>query len=471
MRGHDRPVLLALAALVIARAVGIASLSMDHLRSFTTLWPIDLANVNQAIWNTAHGRPYFCTIYYQALRDHFDPMLMLFAPIYLLTDDIFWLFLAYAALVGSGAMAVYLLARRTLSGVALPLLFALYFLAFAPLFELTVLEIRGDMLAVPFLLLAWLGYAEKRFPLFAAAAALAMTCKETVALVMVLWGLLALLQRRPLKWVLLPAATGAAVLLFTLFVYHPYIQGFAYKHVLYEHPPRVLGTGLLLAPSSWWFLLRRFFAFSGVLGLLSPAPLLPATPLVVAPLLWREMLQKELWLHCLAPAYPFLLVALIQGTRKLLGALSHLRRPRLLVGAFLAASTAGALIGAWPTVRPVAPDGDDRAAWELIDEIPPRASVSASPLALAALSSRPLLHSLAIKDHRGRDIDPLAVDYILFEPARLRLSKRVSEGRRLEPTYFSLVRRVRSDPAFELVASRGSWELYRRRSAAPPPPG
>ncbi len=467
-RADHRPVLLAVASLVAVRAVALAVVATDRCRSFASLWPIDLANVNQAIWNTAHGRPYFCTLFYQGPRDHFDPMLMALSPVYLFTDNIFWVFLAYAALVGSGALAVHRLARGALAGPTLPLLFALYFLAFSPLLELNVLEIRGDVLAVPFLLLAWVAYAERRFPTFAAALGLAMTCKESVALVVALWGVLALLERRPARWVVTPIVAGAAVLLFTLFVYHPYIQGHAYKHTLLEHPPADLGLGHLVAPDSWSFLIRRFFAASGLLGLLSPAALLPSAPLTLAPFVWREMLQRELWLHCLAPAYPFLFAAMIRATATLQARLPSSRRGTALLAAFLAVSTGAMVVDSWLRLRPPPPDADDRAAWELIAMIPPRASVSAPPLALAALSTRPRLHSLGVKDHRARDIDPLAVDFVLLEPGRLRWSKLVREGQRrqLEAQYFAMVERVRAGPDFVPVARRGSWELHRRVAPA-----
>jgi uncharacterized membrane protein len=77
----------------------------------------DLGIYDQAVWNTAHGHPFRSTLegpYDSLLGDHFEPILLPMALIYLLWDSPKALLFIQAAGLALGALPVYWLARDRL---------------------------------------------------------------------------------------------------------------------------------------------------------------------------------------------------------------------------------------------------------------------------------------------------------------------------------------------------------------------
>jgi hypothetical protein len=373
-------------------------------------------------------------------------------------------FLLYSLIISSGAFPVYFLARKVLDGATLPTLLSLYYLVLSPIVELNVFRLKGDAIAVPLLLFAFYFYWEKRFRPFVLFSLLSLMCKETVALCLVFWGLFALLEKRSKRWVLFPLVAASCVLVFTLLIYHPYIQGFAYKHSFFKEPPWGQAAASPFSAASWAFLLSRFFPYYALVALLRPKPLLLAAPLLVAPFVWRNLLQDEMMFHSFGAVYPFLFVAIIWGTARLISWLRRLRYPAAVPALLILASIAMMIGRSQALYELPRLDVEGQAIWELIDLIPKDSSVSAPPLVLAPLSNRKLLHSLVIKDWRGQGIDVLQVDFVLLNTVRLEWS-RVAQAKgvgKLDKKYLATVSTVRSHPSFELVATRLDWELYRR---------
>ncbi|HEY54506.1 MAG TPA: DUF2079 domain-containing protein, partial [Caldilineae bacterium] len=80
----------------------------------------DLGNFDQAIWNTAHGRPFEFTNWQgkenwfripSRLGMHVEPILLLIAPLYWLWDNVWVLFILQAVVVALGGVGVWLLAQ------------------------------------------------------------------------------------------------------------------------------------------------------------------------------------------------------------------------------------------------------------------------------------------------------------------------------------------------------------------------
>jgi uncharacterized membrane protein len=450
--------------LALLRSVHIALVADSRVASFQSLWPLDLANINQVIWNTVHGSPFSSTIVGDSLRAHFDPLLMLLSLPYLFSDNLFWVFLLYSLLISAGAVAVYLLARRSVDGRLIPVLLAVYYLTYAPLLELNVLQIRGDVLAVPLLVFAFLLYSRRRFAAFVLFGCLALMCKETVAVVMLLWGGYAVVGRRGLKWALAPALTGAAVLVFTLFIYHPYIQGSPYHHSGLVTGSLELAPGVLGHLPSWWFLLTRYFLYYGLVGVLYPAPLVLGSPFLMGSFVWRSVLLEDMWFHLFAPALPFLFAAVVGATGKLLARFQRARALPIVLAAALVLSSALMVFQSRATLSFPEQSDEDRAVWALIGQIPPDAAVAAPPLVLVPLSTRHTLRCLALHQYKGTRMDVLDVDYVLLEIGPAPWSRLITMDKKgsFEADYQEAVEEVRSGREFELVDRRMGWELHRR---------
>src|SRR5213078_2888222 len=107
-----------LASAIAAYAAGFAALSALRHDAFVT-GRFDLGNMVQAVWSTAHGHLLRVTDLYgdqiSRLGAHVDPILVLFAPLWLIWPSADMLLVVQALAVGSGAFPVYWLARKHLA--------------------------------------------------------------------------------------------------------------------------------------------------------------------------------------------------------------------------------------------------------------------------------------------------------------------------------------------------------------------
>ena len=183
---------LLLWAAVTAYATVFAVLSALRHRAFET-GRFDLGNMTQAVWSTAHGRPLEATNLsgdqFTRLGAHVDPILALFAPLWLLWPSPELLLTAQALFVAIGALPLYRLARRRLGSERVALAFSLAYLLSPAVQWMTLSEFHPVALATPLLLFALMFLDEDRLVAFGVAAALALLTKEHVGLAIAGMGL------------------------------------------------------------------------------------------------------------------------------------------------------------------------------------------------------------------------------------------------------------------------------------------
>ena len=167
-------------------AAGFSALSILRHRAFST-GRFDLGNMVQAVWSTAHGHPLQITglrgDQISRLGAHFDPILAVFAPLWLVWPSPDLLLVSQAVAVALGALPVYWLARKHLGSEQAALGFALAYLLYPPTQWLTLNEFHPVALACPLLLFAIWYLDEDRLLPFAAFGLLAATTKEEIAFV------------------------------------------------------------------------------------------------------------------------------------------------------------------------------------------------------------------------------------------------------------------------------------------------
>ena len=163
----------------------------------------DLGNMDQAVWNTLHGHFLWFTdmaVGQQVLTSrfaiHVEPILALFAPLYLLHSGPETLLVAQAWVVGLGAIPCYLLARFALGRHWLALVFPAAYLLHPSLQHMLLDDFHAVALSACFLLWALYFYFTDRMPGFAIFAVLAASTKEDVGLVVALIGIAWLIRRR-----------------------------------------------------------------------------------------------------------------------------------------------------------------------------------------------------------------------------------------------------------------------------------
>ena len=184
---------LPLGALVLLYAAAYGWLAIRKHDAFQTA-NYDLGNMDQAVWNTLQGRPLLFTLTGQELPRlifHWDPILVLLAPLYLVWDDARALLALQAVVVALGAVPIYLVARRRLGHAWLALLFAAAYLALPYVQGAALFEFHGFTLAPPLLAGAVAGLEYRRPRLFAALALGALLMREDVGLIVLMLGLYA----------------------------------------------------------------------------------------------------------------------------------------------------------------------------------------------------------------------------------------------------------------------------------------
>jgi uncharacterized membrane protein len=463
-------------AAAAAYALALTAATVDRHRDFES-GGYDLGIFGQGVWLLGQGvRPFSTVRGRDLLADHFQPALVLFAPLGALEWTPVALLVVQAVLLAAAAPALYALARRI--GVRPPLALgvALLWLA-SPLTQWANLFDFHPESAVPLLLvLCALELERGRDWLFLAYAAFASCFKEDISLVFAAWGVLLILQGRRRFGLFLAAAGGAWFVLATqvaipalggnLDYYSERFGGErgsslgAVALSFVRDPLETLGDAA--TPANAKVLLALTFVTAG-LALLAPARLLPAVPPLAANLLSAYSYQHELEFHYyLVPAAVFA-VASVYGVDVLQ------RRGRQAARAAPAVLAAGALVAA-----ALGPASEQlRASTGLAVEareqalalVPADASVAAAPHLVPHLANRRDVYQLP------EPFYPRPTNGEYWSDAELRQRARevewvVYELAGLDPHPRSQVEELRPTLAargFEEVFARDGVRVFRRR--------
>jgi uncharacterized membrane protein len=437
--------------LVLAFVVSFAILSLRRHAALATNG-MDLGNVNQALWNTAHGD--FLAFTNMApvrsrLALHVEPILLLLVPFYWVGLGGPRLLLAVQALVvGLGALPLYWLARSVLPA-AYPLLTAVFPLAYLllPALEAAVMyDFHAVTLAPTFLLFA-LYFVERGRPApFTLFTGLAIACKEDMGLTVAMLGLYVMLARRRWRWGGLTVLVGLAWFAAAVFLVQPLfsptggnVQAERYAW-LGDTPGAMLGS-LVSRPGLVWDHVWKQADLATYLGglllptaflpLLAPLAWLPALPSLAVNLLSDNAFTWRLEdFHYAAPMAPFFLVAAVYGVRRLAdwtGRWSQAGRRYSLwaaCGLLLAASlTYHYARGFSPLAQPYQawPVGQhERRAEAVFARVPPQAALFAQSNLNPHLSGRRVVYQdpALLIDAEVRGELP-APDYLLFDVSSL----------------------------------------------------
>jgi uncharacterized membrane protein len=458
-----------LALAITAFAAGFGALAVLRHRSFAT-GRFDLGNMTQAIWSTAQGDPLAVTNLAgeqtTRLASHFDPILVLFAPLWLVWPSPEMLLVAQAVAIALGALPVFWLARKHLGSERAALGFALVYLLYPATQWVALSEFHPVALACPLLLFAFWYLDEDRLVPFAICAVLACTTKEEIPLAIAgLGAWYALARRRRLAGAVIMVA-GVAAAAFALGVVAHFNDGsdpFAGRYEEVGGSPTGILKTLVTDPLT---IVRAAFDLRGLgyllvllvplafLPLAAPLALLPALPDLALNLLSSTETQTSIHFHYVAPIVPALIVAAVFAA-------ARLERPVAtpLVALVLASNFVLGAIPLWGAL----PGGEDLRAGEVLISdhdrvasralrlIPDDAVVSASNSLGAHLSNRRRFLSFPIRS----DAAWIAVDE--RSPGYL---DRFAPG-----AYAIAVARVRRDPDWRLVFDEDGVLVFRRGSS------
>ncbi len=207
--------------LVALYALFFSAYTIQRHQAFLTS-AFDLGNFDQAIWNTAHGRPLALTNIPGVtirLAHHVEPILFLIAPLYWIWSDVRAILILQSLAIAAGAIPLFWYATRRV-GAGPAVIFAAIYLLFPALQGVNLFDFHAVALAPLFLLLAWNWLDEQRDGLFLVAGVLAAMTKEEISLLIAMMGLYTLVvQRRRFGW--LPFVAGVGWFFFVLEVISP----------------------------------------------------------------------------------------------------------------------------------------------------------------------------------------------------------------------------------------------------------
>jgi uncharacterized membrane protein len=389
---------------------------------------IDLAYFNQVFWNTVHGRPFSQSIHpHLSLGDHAEIAILPLAFLYALWRDPRTLLLLQAVALALPAYAVWRIAAvrlaRTEHGKLKaygPLVLALAYLLNPSVHNIALFEFHILPFAIAPLLMAMLAYAEGRKGRFLAWSVLALLVREDVALVIIMVGVLAAIEKKPAWWRVVPPLLGAAWFAAAMRLIAAFSPEGAYKYRIYyawlgatplamagnavAHPLGVLAHIATVAnlEMALGFLMPLLF-----LPLLAPAALvLAAGPLLQIVLGAPGGGELIIDTHYATLFLPALMLAAIDGFAAAPAAarkLTRLATPDeaarsagvlLLLAATYGAATLGPLPSVVRRITSGADAARSAAARAILARIPPDASVASAYALLPALSSRERLTSL-----------------------------------------------------------------------------
>jgi uncharacterized membrane protein len=459
-----------------AFAAGLAALAVLQQRAFWT-GRFDLGNVVQAVWSTAHGRPFSVTglpgVQISRLGAHFEPAIALLAPLWWLWPHPSLLLVCQAAGVATGAVPVYLLGQKHLESDWAAAGFALAYLLHPATQWLVLDDFHAVALATPLLLWGFWFLDQDRLLPFAAVGLAACLTKEQIGVVVAAMGLWYAL-RPGRRWAGLAITAGGlsvTVVAVALVIPHYSISGasrFEGRYTTIGRSPHgivhtaVTDPGTIVAAATH----GHDLAYLGdlllpllALPLLAPLAALTALPELALNLLSDTRSQTSIHFHYTAGALPGLMVAAVLGAARLRRRFAWARWPE---GRAVVVSTlvAGLLLGPLPVwshvplgselgTREYTVGGHAAVAERALQLIPRDAPVSATNTLGAHLSARRRVFSFpVVQEARWVVVD------------RRRPSYRDQTGR--DAQFEAALRRLRASGRYAVVFDEDGILVLRR---------
>ncbi len=203
----------------------------DNLR-----WGFDSVVDTQPIWNTAHGRILEVSVYtwtHTRLGQDFTLIEIPLAPVYWLLGGNIAVILVQTGTIALGGIGVYLLARYLLPMIrpSICVLFSALYLSLLFIHSTNLSQFRSRNTIMWTFFFAWLAYRSGRARLLWAMFALALLTRSDVSLVIAMFGVYALIERR--KWTIswLPVLVGAGWFFLAVYVVVPHFSttGYIYE--------------------------------------------------------------------------------------------------------------------------------------------------------------------------------------------------------------------------------------------------
>lgn len=380
---------------------------------------LDLAIFNQTFYNTAHGNWFGLTIHPPSyLGDHFTPIILLLLPFYYLGQSPLNLLALQTVFLALGAWPVFKIAQKVFKENNrykdwLPLVISIIYLANPVLHNVNLYEFHLWPIALFFLFWIFYFYYLKKFWLYIIFIVLSLLVREDISLIIFMFGVLALIDRRRWKWWLVPAILSVGWFIGSMNIINYFSLAGSYKFVaMYQWLGNSFPEMIINFFPRFDLVFQHFLRpgnFLMVVGLLTPffyiSLLKPKYLLLALPSLLQICLSHkgggDMILH-VQHSLPFIfaiVISFIFGFYILLKSKFYWKNKStfwivLVAGIIYLNIVLGPIAVFFSNLgnQQLAPDRDN--INEIIESIPPDTAVVASYKFLAPLSSRKNLASL-----------------------------------------------------------------------------
>jgi len=463
----------------------------------------DEATENQIVWNTAHGN-----FFYQSISDgyfygHFIPFYFILSLGYKIIPHIFmWYFLSIFGLALS-SIIIYKLAYLAFDNRLKSFLIALLFLLYPPIHYIALGPIDTITFFIPLFLLSFYFFKKNKFLYFMIFIVFAISCKESVALIVIMFSIYAMLCKKEKKWSVIPLLLGLFWFTICIFYILPYLSGAEFnlkadhyqfrsldKDTFYNSIKFIVSSpreflALVFSKEHILLLLRLILPFCFI-------PLLSIVTFIGIPgflqlLLIKGPLPNENSYY-ISNVVPFLFLGYIYGLDRLNIILDKFKiresikkRFNYFIISFSLLASGFFILGEnilgqihndyiydnrFSKVRNIFDpifyemDDDDRIAWSMIKMIPQEASVSASGDLLIPLSHRKKLLEFGFVK---TEYDYFNVDYILLN--KRNMYHGAGHYEEIKTTDLEKLKLLVNQGKFIILSERGDFVLLKNVNA------
>ncbi len=369
---------------------------------------LDLAIINQVFFTTAHGAPFSSSIHPPSyLGDHVTPIVLLLAPLYGIFDSPIFLLIIQTIALAAAAWPLFLIAQKILPK-KLHIIPSLVWLVNPFVHNINLFEFHFLALLPLVIFFLVYYYKEKKFLPYCTFLVAALLIREDVFLILIAIAIIALIEKRSIKWWLTPCALGIGWFAIALSISKIFSVTGAYKFLLYyawagNSTSEIIKT-IITQP---WLLIPKIISIGSIVvvfALLMPIAFTalrrPKYLLLSAPNFIQlttgtnwQWLTMILFTQYSAMLLPGVFIAGIHGVSTIIERLKNSKHKKHLPLAGLLASTSvvygSVMLGPLPQVATqLSITEESKSQWQLIESIPDNAHVASGYSTLAPLSSR-----------------------------------------------------------------------------------
>lgn len=395
IRKIDPPDIFALLSGLIFFIAGLYILVEKYIDFGYNDW--DFALYANAMWNLSHGSFHSSTFGTNFLTNHAEYFSFILVPVYRLFGHPFLLIVLKLFSLAAGSFLLYLIAKKDLGWPAAAVLMLLYQL-YPPNLFMLIYEFHFENLAIPFIFLLYYFFTNQKLVPFLITAFFASLIKENIALVVATFGIYAIFSKREnkLAWIMGPLFLGGGTFFLSMFIITPHLRvqeglnyanqyiGFYWKNPGDTH---LIQSILLNLHNAWanmssplnMLFIKELLGPLNFLPLLSPHTLFLGAPVLLQNFLGPTFQMHTIYYHYAATITVFIFLALAASLKFL----KIFIRPL----AFYIVVAFTGLICMFNTINHLSefrgrmaswPDRLDPVRWQMVDVIPPDASVMAT---------------------------------------------------------------------------------------------